>query len=472
VIACLGLIGVLLASAWRAGNAGPYISPVGDRVVASAVPSPPATSAPAGEHRYLTRVSDDGRYFLDQTGDPYLVRGDSPWSLLTDVAPEDAERYFENREATGFNAAIVSLVGAVANGAPSDDGSTFDGLLPFVAGDVTRWNEPYWQRVDSYVQMAADHGITLFVYPMDGWNITRVFADVSLDESARYGTMVAQRFARFSNIVWMVGGDYFPVTNEPERGSENDHRMAAMLDGIRSAGDQRAASIQLGYNRSFSTENPFWGPRVDFNFVYTYFPTYEAVLVAYKSAPVPALFAEGNYVGENNQGDTPDTTTETLRRQVLWALTSGSPGDFAGTDDWEFHDGWQDRLRTDQLDQIRRLRDLFAGMPWWQLVPDKGSDLLLEGRGEMIRPGEEMDVLDNDAATVARAESGDLAVVYLPTLREITLDRGKLAPGVTATWVDPASGERTDAGGADKLRPSGRNAGGDEDWLLILSARH
>ncbi|MGH3942182.1 MAG: hypothetical protein ACRDTG_26880 [Pseudonocardiaceae bacterium] len=34
----------------------------------------------------------------------------------------------------------------------------------------------------------------------------------------------------------------------------------------------------------------------------------------------------------------PPTTEETLRRQVLWALTSGTAGDFVGSDDWEFHD--------------------------------------------------------------------------------------------------------------------------------------
>ena len=38
---------------------------------------------------------------------------------------------FADRQRQGFNAAIVSLIGATANGAPSDDGATFDGLLPF-----------------------------------------------------------------------------------------------------------------------------------------------------------------------------------------------------------------------------------------------------------------------------------------------------------------------------------------------------
>ena len=54
---------------------------------------------------------------------------------------------------------------------------------------------------------------------------------------------------------------------------------------------------------------------------------------------------EANYEGENNQPETPPTTDETLRRQVLWSLTSGAAGEFVGSDDWEFHDGWEERLR-------------------------------------------------------------------------------------------------------------------------------
>lgn len=65
---------------------------------------------------------------LDQYGAPILVRGDSPWSLLTDLSPPQADFYLRNRAEHGFNAAIVSLVGAVRNGAPADDGATFDGL--------------------------------------------------------------------------------------------------------------------------------------------------------------------------------------------------------------------------------------------------------------------------------------------------------------------------------------------------------
>ena len=347
------------ALAWRTGFLFP--DPNGQ---AMAIPdNPPRTNSPpplanlpgptVTGARYVTAVSADGRFFVDQQGEPILVRGDSPWSLMVDVSPRDAERYFATRSAQGFNAALVSLIGSTANGGPSDDGATYDGLLPFVSSDVLAWNDDYWQRVHSYLVKAANHGITVFLYPIDGWTIGNSFVPASISTCHEYGMRVARYFAALPNIVWMTGGDYFPATEDLAAGSEVDHCMDAALRGIRDAGNTRPFSIQLNYERSWSTQNPFWAPRVDWNFVYTYHPTYEAVLKAYRAQPArPALFGEGNYEGENNQPG-PPTTAETLRRQVLWALTSGSPGDIFGTDDWEFLPGWQDRVDPSDLPTTR-----------------------------------------------------------------------------------------------------------------------
>src|SRR6185503_19777198 len=145
--------------------------------------------------------------------------------------------------------------------------------------------------------------------------------------------------------------------------------MRGMLEGIRAAGSNKPFSIQLGFEKSLSTDNPFWEPLVNWNFVYTYMPTYKAVLDGYERPagardPRPAVFGDGNYEGENNQPDTPPTTNETLRRQALWALTSGSPGEFRGSDDWEFNDGWESRLDTPAVAQLKAIRNLWASWAW------------------------------------------------------------------------------------------------------------
>jgi hypothetical protein len=430
----------------------------------------PREPAPEGP-LFATSVSRDGRYFLDQHGRPLLLHGDSPWALMTKLSPEQARLWFADRQKQGFNAAIVSLIGATANGAPSDDGATYDGLLPFEDGDILRWREPYWERVTSYLQMAAERGITVMLYPIDGWTIGHSFVPASIEQCHRYGGMVARRFRDLPNIVWMSGGDYEPDTDDLARGSDSDHCIDAMLRGIRETGDGRPFSIQLGARKSVSTDNPYWARRVDWDFVYTYYPTYKAVLDARRRTPaIPAVMGEANYEGENNQEETPPTTDETLRRQVLWSLTSGAAGEFVGSDDWEFHDGWEERLSTPALTQITRLRALFSELEWWRLVPDTDSRLVTGGRGTELTSDEPMDVLENDYATAARTPDGRLAVVYLPTERTITVDPSAMASGTRAAWVDPASGARRPVPMAATFTPPGPNAAGDGDWLLLLTA--
>jgi Protein of unknown function (DUF4038)/Putative collagen-binding domain of a collagenase len=430
----------------------------------------PREAAPEGP-LFATSVSRDGRYLLDQHGRPLLLHGDSPWALMTKLSPEQARLWFADRQKQGFNAAIVSLIGATANGGPSDDGATFDGLLPFEDGDILRWREPYWERVTSYLQMAAERGITVMLYPIDGWTIGHSFVPTSIEQCHRFGGMVARRFRDLPNIVWMSGGDYEPDTDDLARGSDVDHCIDAMLRGIRETGDDRPFSIQLGARKSVSTDNPYWARRVDWNFVYTYYPTYKAVLDARRRMPaIPAVMGEANYEGENNQEETPPTTDETLRRQVLWSLTSGAAGEFMGSDDWEFHDGWEERLSTPALTQITRLRALFSELEWWRLVPDTDSQLVTGGRGTELTSDEPMDVLENDYATAARTPDGRLAVVYLPTERTITVDPSAMASGTRAAWVDPASGARRPVPMAATFTPPGPNAAGDGDWLLLLTA--
>ena len=445
----------------------------------SSTPPPvqPVASCDAGKHRFVTAVSDNGRYFVDQLGQPILVHGDSPWSGPTDWSPGQAQTYFANREKNGFNASIISPIGVLANGGPSDDGATYDGIEPFVDGDILQWDEAYWNRLDDYFRIACEHGNTLFVYPIDGWNINQMFSSVSEAEAKQYGKMFAQRYSEFPNLAWMTGGDYFPETNDLTAGADTDKIFRAMLQGIREAGSSAPFSIQLGYQKSLSTDNPFWEPIVNWNFVYTYLPTYVAVLEAYERPsgvrdPRPALLGEANYEGENNQADTPTTTDETLRRQMLWALTSGAAGEFRGSDDWEFHPGWEGRLDSPAVSQAKSLHDLVGSWPWWDLVPDVEEPLVIEGRGTRLTTDEEMDVLANDYVTASLTSDGRFAVVFVPTERTIRLDRSVVPASSDALWVDPTDASKpglpAQIDAAGNVASPGKHADGSSDWLLVI----
>ncbi|GAA5110933.1 apiosidase-like domain-containing protein [Pseudonocardia adelaidensis] len=425
------------------------------------------------EHRYVSAVDPSGRHFTDQHGAPLLVFGDSPWAGMVRWSPQQAEVYFADREARGFNASIISMIGASANGGPDDDGRTYDGLLPFDGGEVTRWNEAYWERVDEYVRSACAHGNTLFLYPIDGWTVSTVFRNATREEAYRYGEMVATRYASFPNIVWMTGGDHFPsdLSGRNDSPRVHDELFEQVLSGIRSTGDVRPFSIQLGYPASISTDSPQWAPRVDFDFVYSYLPTYRGVLDAYRRDRLPALLAEANYEGENNLPGTPVTGDVVLRRQMAWALTSGSPGYFYGSDDWELLPGWEGRLDTPAVAQLGRLREFFESFDWWTLTPDESAEVLVGGRGEPVGADVEVGIMGSDYVTAARA--GGLLVAYVPTARTVTVDVSKLATPPMARWVDaadaPAPPVQVAVDPSGTLATPGRNSAGGEDWLLLLN---
>ncbi|WP_218822448.1 DUF4038 domain-containing protein [Geodermatophilus pulveris] len=434
-------------------------------------PWPEATPRVGSTGRpFVTSISPDRRFFLDQYGEPIRLKGDTPWSLMTDLSPDEAALYFSTRAGQGFNAVIVSLLGALGNGGPFDDGRTHDGLAPFVGGDVLRFDEPYWDRVVSYLQMAAERGVTVLLYPVDGWSIGHSFVPTSIQQCRDFGRLVAERLAGLPNIVWVIGGDYVPATDDLAGGSDVDRCWDAMMRGVREAGDGRPFSIQLTFDRSISSDNPFWARRIDWNFVYTYHPTYAAVLDAYGRTPtMPAVLGEANYEGENNQSESAPTSDETLRRQVLWSLTSGAAGEFMGTHDWDFHPGWRTRLSSPATTQIAGLRDLFDGLRWWQLVPDTAGTLVTAGRGTPLDDAP-VDVLDNDYVTAARTPDGRQAVVYVPTARTITVDPAVLPTGTSAVWVDPTSGRRIPAPVSSTFTTPGPNDAGDHDWVLLLTS--
>jgi hypothetical protein len=91
------------------------------------------------------------------------------------------------------------------------------------------------------------------------------------------------------------------------------------------------------------------------------------------------------------------------------------------------------------------------------------------GRGTELTTDEPMDVLDNDYVTAARSPHGRLAVIYLPTQHTISVRRSAMAAGTRATWIDPTTGARRPAPMAAIFTTPGPNAGGDNDWLLVLT---
>src|SRR5258708_39465431 len=49
------------------------------------------------------------RYLVDQAGVPFLIQGDSPWSMIAALNNDQVNTYLQDRSQKGFNALIVEL---------------------------------------------------------------------------------------------------------------------------------------------------------------------------------------------------------------------------------------------------------------------------------------------------------------------------------------------------------------------------
>jgi len=432
--------------------------------------APKASRAPASA--LLLKVSDNGRYLVDQKGNPFLVVGDSPWSLIVQLDEKDQETYLKDREKKGFNSLIVNLLEHKFSTSPPN---TRSGLAPFkTPGDFSTPNEAYFDFTHRVIERAGEYGMVVWLSPDYlgyGGGDEGFFKDIKAggrEKLRAYGRFVGKRFKDLPNIIWMLGGDYTPdapdqwVVNELAKAIREEDAVHLMT-AHHSPGSSAVAALGeqdwLAVNNYYGYDKALFRP----------------MLAEYMRQPVrPSVLLEATYEGEH------DSTPEVIRRQAYWAILSGACGQFFGNNPiWHF-DGpglfpvqmtWQQALRAPGSRDIGLLRDLFIHLPWQQLAPEEHHILVTEGFGS-----------DTTTALTARTPEGRFSVTYIPSTgtdgRELKIDLAQFAKPVAARWYNPTNGKFVSVQGspfahrgAQLLHTPGDNGTGTNDWVLILDAR-
>jgi hypothetical protein len=421
------------------------------------------TSPPA----FPLKAGTTGRYLVDRDGRPFLIVGDSPQALIANVSETQADRFFANREAAGFNSVWINLLcDPYTAGRP--DGETYDGIAPFrKPGDLSTPNPAYFARVGDMIRLAATHRLAVFLDPIETGGWLEVLRRNGIAKDYAYGRYLGRLYRRYTNIVWLNGNDF-----QTWRRRADDALVLAVARGIRSEDPDQLQTIELNYLTSTSLEDQRWKGIVGLNAAYTYAPTYAEVMKAYGRRPdVPVFMVEANYEGEHWY-----TGPETLRRQEYWTMLSGATGQFYGNKyTWQFLPGWPLYVTTIGSRQMTFVSNLFAHRRWFDLVPDSEHRLVVSGYGTYSDSGE---VNSNNYVAAARTPDGKLAIAYLPSGRPIEVDMTRVAgPRVRAQWYDPTSGRYTTIPGSPFVRSDmhrftvpGKNHARDEDWVLVLTS--
>jgi Protein of unknown function (DUF4038)/Putative collagen-binding domain of a collagenase len=417
---------------------------------------------------YPLKPTANGRYLVDQNDVPFMIVGDSPQALIGNLSISDAAWYMKNRARYGINTLWINLLcnqGTACNA----DGTTFDGIAPFkVAGDLSTPNPAYFQRVDDMIALAAANDMLVLLDPSETRGWLSVLRANGIAKARNYGAFLGNRYRRFANIIWMHGNDF-----QTWRDMADDALVHAVASGIRSAGPSHLHTIELNYLSSASLDDSTWALSIGLDAVYTYYPTYALLLTEYnRRHHLPTFTVEANYEFEHNSG-TDGGSPANLRRQEYWTMLSGATGGLYGSAfSWTFSAGWRDHLDTPGVLQLSYMRKLFIKRKWFDLIPDQAHTTVTAGYGE-FNPGGT--IPQNTYVTAARTGDGSLVMAYIPSARTLTIDMTRLAGTAAARWYDPANGTYRNVigsplvnSGSRQFATPGKNASGDDDWVLLL----
>jgi hypothetical protein len=386
------------------------------------------------------------------SGQPFLIVGDSPWYLIQGPDNQGAEKYLENRSQKGINSVVLCLIASESNGSADANGNK-----PFLTpGDFSTPNPSYFDHVDFILEKAQELGIEVFLYPAwlgydtgdghpEGW-YSQV-ADNGPENMYQYGKYLGNRYKNYQNIIWVMGGDCSPAAVIAE--------IRAMVRGIEDMAGPQIFSVQNGRFKSGITEysHENW---IDLNTTYADHSTAARYLLADHNRDFPFYFTEGSY---ENSG----VSSIGLRSQMYLPVLMGSTGYIFGNHPlYAFNQGWDDPvlLESQGSQDLERSALFFGSRLWADLVPDKDHSLLIKGAG---------DVNDGNYAAAALMKDASTAIIYTPDKRQLTVNLTRISGNQTqAWWYQPSTGtvinidKYSDSPAQTFTPPS------EGDWLLVL----
>jgi hypothetical protein len=443
---------------------------------------------------FIAGVSANGKYFTDQFGRPIPFLGEDVWGVVCNAGQStsgdihgDITNYLSTRSAQGYNAAEIAAFSTPALiGFTHTNSQDWDGAWPFTSTNnpSSGLNSTFWAKRDYFITTAQAYGITPVISltgPMGSGGISTSWTGTQWTD---YGTAIGARYASYPNILWITGDDYF---------GGQDSGYNAMLTAMRAAGDTHLITMQNQQETTsrytFSSAGRAADPNVfdynaQYNWVYTYNPSYNGVTVAQQLEPsvndlhgaIPVLWGDGFYLSSGVGAGQTDVRLE--RQLIWWALASGAIGFSTGDQAiWTWDSGSAGLMTSKTIyTQVHpAIVSAWTGLPGWQnLISDWGSALVTSGRGT---PAADIAVgsagyIDNTDSYVAAsvAADGSLALIYCAQHFSIGINQSLMAAGYSAFWLDPLTGAKTTttAGASYNSAPMGNNSAGDPDWVLVL----
>ncbi len=438
-----------------------------------------------GEQVSLLTVSENGRFLMDEHGEPFFWLGDTGWLLFSKLTREEVRVYLTNRAEKGFNVVQVMVLHTLGACNVYGDSALInrDVSQPLTTPGRS-FDSPeeydYWDHVDYVIGQAADHGIYMALVPVWGSNVKA--GGVSREQADTYATWLARRYAQKPNIIWLNGGD--------TQGSDSTAIWTLMGRRIReNAPDHLITFHPFGRMKSSMWfHNEEW---LDFNMFQSGHRRYDQddtelgygqdnwkyVRDDYALTPVkPTIDGEPSYEGIPqglHDPSQPYWNDDDVRRYAWWSVFAGAFGFTYGNNAvMQMHkpgdpnpaygvkNYWYEAIDDPGAGQLIHLKNLMLSKPFFERIPD--PSLIASGQGEKY---------NYQIATRGKR----YAFVYTYNGREMNIQLGILeGEKMKASWFNPRNGEYTPIGtfensGTQKFDPPGEVRDGN-DWVLILNS--
>ncbi len=421
----------------------------------------------------MLRVLKNSTYLWEEKDgvlSPFFWLGDTAWLLLQKLDLEEAERYFKNRSGLKFNVIQAVLCHDENFRRPETE---IDLSRPEAAGE-------FWEKAEAVTALAEKHGLRMAWLPVWGSMVKK--SKLTRENVRRYALFLAERFEKFENVIWVLGGDI--------RGDSAFEIWETFAKTLR----ERDPEKLITYHPFGRTCSKTWfGELLDFDMFQSGHRRYDQRNLGawddgdgdffgednwrYVSRcldcenPKPVLDGEPSYEGIH-QGlhdfSQPRWRSGDVRRYAYWSVFEGACGHTYGANSvmqfrspkdenpaYDAEEYWTEGINLPGAKQMKYLREIITSADF-----EKGAhnEALAENRGY------------EKYQRVTAFSGKDFAYVYNFTGRPFALNPSALEfEPQTAEWFDPADGTRTPANVTitEKITPP-KNSAGETDMVLVL----
>ena len=434
------------------------------------------------------RISPDGRKFCHADGTPFFWLGDTAWEIGTRMEFDDEtvhgrgiEWYLDRRAAGGFNVVqiplITPLTGLFGRNVRGERIVTAD------AFDPENLNEEYLTRFDRILDLLEARGLYAALLPTWGDIIGNGL--MSAESAERFGHVIAERYARRPNLIWMLGGDIDPAGKEAVWNALATGIQGVLGDVLMTyhpKGAQSSSAYALGNWLNFhSIQSSHSDPKNCHPAGSNFNPHIDRLAHDYAlTPPRPTLNTEPPYEGITidlkHEQNVPREGAYEISLAAYWGVLGGGAGHTFGHNNiWQAYDFdhgyepqfgaddcWENSVETVGAQQMTILRSLILSRPFAGLQRCEA----LIANSAALNAGK-------TASSCMAARGDGYALCYSGAGLPLEIDFSQLdSQHIAAWWFDPRCGAALrigefKSGGRQTFSPPGAPGDGN-DWVLVL----